>query len=123
MGDSCKHKFWFCFAVSETLQRVAVATIAPLESRSQYDITFNEGENPGSIWPNGIPSDGTPIEVEHFPYPVVMGIVYTYSCLGVLFALSCFTFNLVFRKRKSVLSFSLWFPSFSWSLYIYKGDN
>ncbi|CAI8012827.1 Gamma-aminobutyric acid type B receptor subunit 2 [Geodia barretti] len=88
--------------VNGELQRVTVASLTPLEDSSHYDITFNEGETPATVWPNGVPPDGTPIQVEHFPYPALMGIVYTYSLLGVLFALGCLAFNLVFRKRKLI---------------------
>ena len=87
-------------SVSDKLQRVTVASLTPLEGGSQYNLTYNEGENPATVWPDGPPPDGTPVQVEHFPYPALMGVVYTYSLLGVLFALACLTFNLVFRKRK-----------------------
>lgn len=63
------------------------------------ELIYSNREDPTTIWPNGIPPDGTPIEVEHFPYPAVMGVIYTYSILGVLFALACLAFNIVFRKK------------------------
>ena len=97
----------FFGSVNGELQRVTVASLTPLEDSSHYDITFNEGETPATVWPNGVPPDGTPIQVEHFPYPALMGIVYTYSLLGVLFALGCLAFNLVFRKRKLVFLLSV----------------
>ena len=97
--------------VDGDLQQVPIATISPSTTQQtnnnshnndvMYDVIYCEGENPSIIWPNGrLPLDGTPIEVEHFPYPAVMGIVYTYSVVGVMFAVACFFFNLVFRKKR-----------------------
>ena len=86
--------------VNGRLKKVPVASLTPsatAKGNSSYDIIYFEG---GNIWPDGIPLDGTPIEVEHFPFPAVMGVVYSYSILGVIFALACLVFNLVFRKKK-----------------------
>ena len=88
--------------VNGHLKKVPVATLTPSvteKGNSTYDIIYFEGEHPAIIWPDKIPLDGTPIEVEHFPFPAVMAIVYTYSILGVFFALACLVFNLVFRKK------------------------
>ena len=82
--------------VRGVLQTVPVALLP----QSGAALSYTEGEGPASIWPDGVPPDGTPIEVEHFPYPAVMGVVYTYCCLGVLFAISCLIFNIAYRKRK-----------------------
>ena len=103
MSNSHYSPKYLPLTVGGTLQRVTVASIVPAENKSQYSIVFGGGENPVTIWPNGTPPDGTPIEVEHFPYPAVMGVVYTYSILGVFFSLICLTFNFVFRKKKSAI--------------------
>lgn len=84
------------------LEKVPVADLMPADTTNDtvYNVIYSDGEDPTTIWPNGIPLDGTPIEVEHYPYPAIMGFIYTYSSLGVLFAVGCLTFNLVFRKKK-----------------------
>ena len=88
--------------VNDQLKKVPVASLTPsatVKGNSTYEIIYFEGEDPVVVWPDGIPLDGTPIEVEHFPFPAVMGIVYTFSILGVFFALACLVFNLVFCKK------------------------
>ena len=91
------------YLVSGHLEKVPVAILIPSDTAqddSSYNVSYLEGEDPVIIWPDGTPPDGTPIEVEHYPFPAVMAVVYLYSCLGVAFALACLTFNLVYRNRK-----------------------
>ena len=90
--------------VSSRLEKVPVAILIPSDMAqdddSSYNVSYLEGEDPAIIWPDGTPPDGTLIEVEHYPFPAVMAVVYLYSCLGVVFALACLTFNLAYRNRK-----------------------
>ena len=89
--------------VSGHLEKVPVAILIPSDTAQNdysYNVHYLEGEDTAIIWPDGNPSDGTPIEVEHYPFPAVMAAVYLYSCLGVVFALACLIFNLAYRNRK-----------------------
>ena len=93
----------YYLVVSGRLEKVPVAILIPSDTAqddSSYNVSYLEGEDPVIIWPDGTPPDGTPIEVEHYPFPAVMAVVYLYSCLGVVFALACLTFNLAYRNRK-----------------------
>lgn len=89
--------------VNGQLQKVPVAALIPtvtVQGNHWYNVSYFEGEDPEIVWPDGTPLDGTPIEVEHYPFLAVMAIIYTYCVLGVLFALACFMFNLAFHKKK-----------------------
>ena len=49
---------------------------------------------------DGVPSDGTPINVIHTFKVEVVAIFDTLATVGIIFASVCLIFNIVFRKRK-----------------------
>ena len=80
------------------LMREEVALIEDLEGNRNF--TFLDGENNNSLWPEGVPLDGSPITVENFPRLSLTIICYIYATAGIMVAIGCFVFNLVFRNRK-----------------------
>ena len=80
------------------LMREEVALIEDLEGNQTF--TFLDGENNNSLWPGGVPLDGSPITVVNFPRLSLTVICYIYATAGIIVAIGCFVFNLVFRNRK-----------------------
>ena len=48
----------------------------------------------------GIPQDGSPINVTTEQSLLVVGPIYTFSFVGIIFAFVCLGFNVIFRNRK-----------------------
>ena len=62
---------------------------------------YAEGESEQTVWPGGVPLDGTARgEVERFAYVWLWVISYVLNSVMIIAALICFVFTLVFRKRK-----------------------
>ena len=57
---------------------------------------------------DGIPSDGTPIVVLNTFYMPIYIIYYIFVVLGIIFALVCLLFNIIFRNRKWVIWLVEW---------------
>ena len=70
------------------------------QTQTSTEFTYLDGENERSVWPTGVPSDGTPIEVEHYPFLVLMVLVYLFAVAGLVFTVICLVFNVTFRNRK-----------------------
>ena len=49
---------------------------------------------------DGVPSDGTPIEIVSTFHTALVVIYYFLAVLGLIFTTVCFVFNFVFRNRK-----------------------
>ena len=64
------------------------------------NLTLREGEDELSLWPGGVPSDGTPETVENYPLLPLMVVCYTAATAGILFAIVCLIFNVVFKNKK-----------------------
>ena len=85
----------------KNLARTTVALLSPAtEQGGGHNFTYQNGESSASLWPSGIPSDGTPVEVEHYPFTALMVIVYLYAAAGIGFAIICLIFTILFRKKK-----------------------
>lgn len=52
------------------------------------------------IYSGGPPPDGTPINVIHTFNIGLVATFYTLASLGIVFAIACFIFNIIFRSRK-----------------------
>lgn len=53
-----------------------------------------------SINADGVPSDGTPVNITN-TYKVGLVVVFnTLAIAGILFAVACLLFNVIFRNRK-----------------------
>ena len=82
------------FLAKGVLVREEVALI-----RDQRNFSFLDGESNTSLWPR-VPRDGSTIVVENFPRLSLTIICYIYATAGIVFAILCLVFNLVFRNRK-----------------------
>ena len=80
------------------LMREEVALIEDLEGNRSF--RFIDGESNITLWPGGVPLDGSPITVINFPRLSLTIICYIYATAGIIVAIDCFVFNLVFRNRK-----------------------
>jgi hypothetical protein len=49
---------------------------------------------------DGIPPDGAPLQVINTFHIALVVIFYLLATTGIIFAVGCFLFNLIFRKRK-----------------------
>ena len=72
------------------------------DQQINFTFTYNSGEDESSVWPAGIPSDGTPIEIQHYPFLALLVVVHLYAVAGLTFTGVCLVFNIVFRNRKYV---------------------
>lgn len=74
------------------------STINPLSS---IDVVFIHY----SLYLDGIPPDGTPISVTNTIHDAVIVIYDMIAALGIIFAICCLVFNIVFRNKKLVNRF------------------
>ena len=70
---------------------------------SSAEFTYLTGEDDSSVWPAGVPSDGAPIEVQHYPFLALMILVYIFVLAGLVFTAICLIFNIFFRNHKYIL--------------------
>ena len=75
-------------------------TVATVEVIGNQSFVYINGENNATVWPGDIPWDGVPIIKINSPLLPLLVICYIYSSLGIVFALVCLIFNIVFRKKK-----------------------
>ena len=80
---------------------VALVNWTSSEQQTLTEFTYLDGESEGLVWPTGVPSDGTPIEVPHYPFLSLMVLVYLFAAVGLVFTAVCLIFNVFFRNRKS----------------------
>ena len=85
-------------AVSGNTVIEEVATITGLNSEETLSLKFLEPVS--LLWPEGIPSDGTPIVVENYPPLWLIVVSYTFSAAVIFGAVVSMVFTFVFRKRK-----------------------
>jgi len=63
---------------------------------------YLDGHNNNSVFPDGIPSDGTPIKrINVQPLGLVI-VYYILSLLGIVFSIVCLLFNFIYRERRIV---------------------
>jgi len=61
---------------------------------------YLDGHNNNSVFPDGIPSDGTPIKrINVQPLGLVI-VYYILSLLGIVFSIVCLLFNFIYRERR-----------------------
>ena len=81
------------------LVREKVAVI--LETgEGELNFSFLGGESNTSLWPGGVPRDGSPIVLENFPLLSLTILCYIYATAGIVFAIICLIFNVIFRNEK-----------------------
>ena len=80
----------------------------PVRERSSF--TYISGECNATIWTTtgtdncntsvSPPSDGTPLSHTNTPLLSLMVLTYMYATAGIIFALVCLVFNVIFRNKK-----------------------
>ena len=89
--------------VNASLRRFSVAHTRPQSGDSS--LAFLPGEGILSLWPSlegAPPLDGTPLTQLNYQHVPLLAVCYTLATAGIVFALVCLCFNIVFRKRKFV---------------------
>jgi gamma-aminobutyric acid type B receptor len=73
-----------------------------LDRTSNFSLKFDEGESVETIFPDGIPPDGTPVHITHTYKTGVTVVFYVIALCGVVFSVVCFAFNFIFREKKVI---------------------
>ena len=99
----------------EGLESVPIATLTEATNEEGSGETGEEEEEEGgrgllfayvgnesqeSVWPDGVPPDGSPIEQMKHPLLVLVVIAYVMSGAVMVFAIICIAFNICFRNKK-----------------------
>lgn len=67
----------------------------------ELSLEFPEGESNGTLWPKGVPTDGSAHrEVENYPYLWLLVVSYVVNSVVILAALVCLVFTITFHNRK-----------------------
>ena len=83
--------------------RLVLVTVGTLPASEPGNFTYAPRESDATVWGvAGVPMDGTPQFVTNPPLLPLVVLMYTYATAGIVFALVCMVFNIVFRKKKSV---------------------
>lgn len=91
------------FSVNGELKLVTIGK-QPTSEGGNFSYLFPESHL--TVWHRtGVPQDGTPISITHSPLLSLMVLMYTYATGGILFAIICLIFNIVFRKKTLVDNF------------------
>jgi len=84
------------------LTKENVAVILGTEE-DKLNFSFVGHETNTSLWLGGVPSDGSPIVVKNFPLLPLTIICYIYATVGIVFAIICLVFNIIFRNAKYIV--------------------
>ena len=100
--DCYKHSYMnsLPIAADGQLEVVMIGQVDVQEEESNF--TYAAEEDDLSTWLGEPPWDGTPEVRINSPLLALMVVVYVFSSSGIVFALVCMVFNIVFRKRKLV---------------------
>ena len=80
------------------LTRKQVAHITKQTNGLQF--VYSENESDVTVWPEGIPPDGTPLKMTtHLPVGLLIAL-YVIAVGAIIFAVVCMIFNFVFRGEK-----------------------
>ena len=74
-----------------------VSILVPARNRT---LSFFINESIATLWPDGVPHDGTPREVTNYSLIPLMAVCYIYATIGIFFAIVCLFFNIIFRNKK-----------------------
>lgn len=81
---------------------VAVETLyVILSANGNHSLEFAQGESDGTLWPQGVPADGsTHREIENFPHLWLWVVSYVVNSVVIMAALVCLVFTVTFHNRK-----------------------
>jgi gamma-aminobutyric acid type B receptor len=77
-----------------------VGIVPILVPARNLSLSFFTNESIATLWPDGVPHDGTPREVTHYSLIPLTAVCYVYATVGIFFAIACLLFNVVFRNKK-----------------------
>ena len=78
--------------------RKQVAHITKLGDVLQF--VYVENESDVTVWPEGIPPDGIPLEMtNHLPVGLIV-VLYLIAVGAIIFAVACMIFNFIFREKR-----------------------
>ena len=80
------------------LTRIQVAHITKLSDALEF--VYIENESDGTVWPQGVPPDGTPLEMINYLPVGLLVVLYLLAIGAIVFAVVCMLFNFIFRKKK-----------------------
>ena len=93
--------FLWQLTVEENNQLLAMTPIGLLPILVPVvNLSFFTNESIATLWPDGVPRDGTPREVTNYSLIPLTAVCYIYATVGIFFALTCLIFNIVFRNKK-----------------------
>ena len=94
----------------ERLESVPIATLteAPNEEGEAGEggggrgllFAYMGSESQDSVWPDGVPPDGSPVQQLKHPLLVLVVVCYVLSGAVIVFAVICIVFNIYFRNKK-----------------------
>lgn len=89
-------------AVDGQLKMVTIGQVQ-VRGGNERDFAYITGEDNHSTWHGDPPWDGSPEVRVKTPLLPLMVVAYALASSGILFALVCLLFNIIFRKRRLVL--------------------
>ncbi|KAL5470784.1 hypothetical protein EMCRGX_G028803 [Ephydatia muelleri] len=90
------------FNNSNQLQKFDIGYVTLDQNGQSVAFDFLPGESMETIWPDGVPHDGTLIKSTINIEPWVTAVMYILATLGIALAIICFIFMVVFRERKFI---------------------
>eukprot|EP00731_Ephydatia_muelleri_P021210 Em0013g937a len=84
------------------LQKFDIGYVALDQNGQSVAFDFLPGESMETIWPDGVPHDGTLIKSTINIELGVTAVMYILATLGIALAIVCFIFMVVFRERKFI---------------------
>ena len=79
---------------------VAVGVISLTADEFDKSLEFLDGESVLTLWPEGVPLDGTPITEIHYPLLAIVIVSYIYAGAVIICALVCLASTFILRKKK-----------------------
>ncbi|KAL5470791.1 hypothetical protein EMCRGX_G028810 [Ephydatia muelleri] len=90
------------FNNSNQLHKFDIGYVVLDQNGQSVAFNFLPGESMETIWPDGVPHDGTLIKSTINIEPWVTAVMYILATLGIALAIICFIFMAVFRERKLI---------------------
>ncbi|KAL5470787.1 hypothetical protein EMCRGX_G028806 [Ephydatia muelleri] len=90
------------FNNSNQLQKFDIGYVALDQNGQSVAFDFLPGESMETIWPDGVPHDGTLMKSIINIELGVTAVMYILATLGIALAIVCFIFMVVFRERKFI---------------------
>ena len=93
------HVLYLYVADSDLIMLKEVALINGIDT-GNLSFGFLHGESVNTMWPEGVPPDGTPLTEIRSPFIWLVVISHVYAGSLIICAVCCTIFTFVFRKRR-----------------------